>query len=495
VEKQIAFDKIFNDKEYFVQNAIPYSARYAKTPLNPLVMQSYISYTSTQYSNDDIKKLLKDPLQNYKQLQRVSEYLESTNAFYTNIVYYYATILTYDYMITPINDYKIGNDTLKSRFLEAAKIAKKTQIQSNFAHMMYRTLLNGETYWYDLSDDNNTIFKEIPSKFCRRALVDEDNLWRYYIDFKQIDQHEIREMPTEIRMAYKNYVESNDKKSTKKIRDLDIEIPKHLYLVSKKGFSISSRLTFEQHDYPFFANMFVDLNSYDSDKEYFSNFLKSDNIKLVHFKVPIDKNTGKPIMDYDKVQKYHDAANSNTSDAVAVITNPFDVEGIATDKASQNAINVSENARGNASFSSGVSETMWNATTTNGLKFSVQADASKVKHIMSFFDNLMNYKLKETKMAFSIDREITWYNKEDVYKTRKEALGMGDLYSGWISAGAYEPYDAIKIAEMEDALNFRDLFRPKLSAFQQSGDSGEVGQGAPEKDDKADVTDENQQYK
>lgn len=493
MKEQIAFDKIFDEKEHYVQSSIPYSSRYALSPYNPLIMQNYMNYTKSKYNNADIKRFLQNPISNYKNLQKVSEYLESTNAFYTNVVYYYSTILTYDYIIRPVHDYTVSAETLKKRYLSAARIAKQTQVQSNFSHMLYRTLLNGETYWYDLSDDDNTIFKEMPSEFCIKALIDNDNLWRYFVDLSKIDKNDIQELPSEVSIAYKNYKELDNKNGTKKIRDLDFEIPKKLYLVSKRGFCISSNLTFGHHSYPFFANMFIDLNSYDTDKEYFSNFVKSDNIKLVHFKVPIDKTTGKPIIAHDKIQKYHEVASSNTSDSVAVITNPFEVEGISTDKSSQKAINISENSRNNATFSSGVSDTMWNADTTNGLKYSLQADASKIRHIIVFFDNIMNYKLKEMKMSFSIDREITWYNKDEIYKTRKEALGMGELYSGWIAAGAYEPFDAMMIAEMEDALNFRDMFRPKLSAFQQS--SGDIKEGAPEKDDKADKTEEGQKYK
>jgi len=492
MSEQLEFYNVRDKKKHYTGEYLPPSSRYVRQPLNPLIMQSYINYSSKEYTNNDIKKMLKDPTHNYEQLQNVSRYLEANVAFYTNIVAYYASILTYDYMLTP-EQTDVKDTTLWNRYLNAAKICKDAKTQSHFTHMMYRTLMNGETYWYDLSDEQNTIFQEIPSSFCRRAMIDEDNLWRYYIDLRKIKQTELNEMPEEIRIAYKNYAETKDKKTTKKVRGINAEVPYYLYPVSKRGFSMSCTLNFEEHGYPFFANMFVDLNNFDNDKEYFNNTIKLNNIKLIHFKVPIDKNTGEPTMDYDDVRQYIDAAKSHLPDNVSPIANPFEAENITLDKSQQNSMNVSENSKDNVTFSSGISETMWNATTTNGLKFSVEADASKIKHLVVFFENLINYKIKDQKIKYTIDKEITWYNKSDVYKTRKEGMGMGDLYTGWISAGAYEPYDAIQIAQMENKLNFADLFRPKQSSFQQSGDSN--NQGAPEKDDKADVTEENQQYK
>jgi hypothetical protein len=395
-------------------------------------------------------------------------------------------------MLTPEQN-DVTKTTLKNRFLGAAKTCKDANIKSNFTHMMYRTLMNGETYWYDLSDEQNTIFQEIPSSFCRRAMIDEDNLWRYYIDLRKIKQTELNEMPEEIRIAYKNYAETKDKKTTKKVRGINAEVPYYLYPVSKRGFSMSCTLNFEEHGYPFFANMFIDLNNFDNDKEYFNNTIKLNNIKLIHFKVPIDKNTGEPTMTYDDVRDYVVAAKSQLPDNVSPITNPFEADNITLDKSQQSSMDVSKYSKDNVTFSSGISETMWNATTTNGLKFSVESDANQIKYLMIFFENLINYKIKDFKFKFTIDRDVTQYNKDEIYTRRVNALAAGFNYSTWFSATGIEPYDVIKMAEMEKALDFRELFEPKPLAYQQSGDGN--NEGAPEKDDKADVTEENQQYK
>lgn len=480
----------FNDNKPFIQP-------YAKSYLNTYVGQSYVYKSSVEYTNSSITTLLKDPLENYETLQDVSAYFEYNSAFYTNMVYYYATILTFDYIISENDNSTISPKTKKNRFMNAAKIIKDNQVQRNFPFMLYRTLINGESYWYDLSDNENTIFKEIPSKFCRRAYIDEDNLWRYYVDFSEVDSIEMKEMPDEIQVAYKNYITNKDKKRKKKLAGSDIEIPDYLYLVTKKGFSISSRLTFEEHDYPFFANMFVDINNYENDKEYFNDYIKDDNTKLIHQKIPTDSVTGKPMMPMDEAKQYHEATKGNVPSNIGVLTNPFEVEGIAMDKSQQQTINATENSRKNAEFSSGISETMWNASTTNGLKFSIENDASKIKHLMKFFEDLMNYKIKKEKMTFKVDTQITQYNKEDIYKTRKEALGMGESYMGWISAGAYEPYDAIMIAKLEKDLGFEDLFRPKQSAYNSNMDNGSTSDGAPTKDDsqRSDSTEKSDEYK
>jgi hypothetical protein len=74
-----------------------------------------------------------------------------------------------------------------------------------------------------------------------------------------------------------------------------ITIPDYLYQISDKGFAIFTHMRKVQHDYPYFANMFGDLNSLESDKDYQSDYIKENNLKLVHMKVPTDKESGKPL--------------------------------------------------------------------------------------------------------------------------------------------------------------------------------------------------------
>ena len=469
---------------------------FARSGLSTMMNQSYIYKPAMDISNEKIESLLQDPLKNYRELQRLSAYFQYVCPFYTNIIYHHASIMTYDYMIIPnLEKMSIKPETLKSRYMKASKLAKKTQVADNFTFMMFRTLANGEAYWYDLSDEHNTIFKEIPSKFCRRAFIDDDSLWRYYIDFTLLgDPSELQEMPREIQLAHESYLRvANDKKDKKrKIEGLNIEIPHHLYLVSAKGFSTSARRTFENHEYPFFANMFVDLNNFVNDAKYYNNFIKDENTKIIHMKLPTDPKTGLPIVDFDDMMAYHNAAKANVPSNVRVVTNPFELSGVDTNKSQQQVIDAIDVSKKNSIFGSGIASSIWEANTANELKLALVNDASRVKHLMSFFDNLMNYKLKEHSMLFYIDREITQYNKHEVYKQRKEGLGMGDLYTGWISAGAYEPYDAIMLAEMEKALDFESLFTPKTSAFQQSASDGEKGQ--PKKDEVSDGREESEGY-
>ena len=485
--EQISFDGVNNKNKHYIQE----HGQYAKTYLNPIVPQSYIIRTANSKTNADIKKLLSNPLTSYKELQGISRDFEYRSRAYTNIAWYNASIITFDYIIAPNTETVVKDKTLWGRYLDAARIAKTCQVKSNFPSMLYRTLVNGETFWYDLSDKTNVIFKEIPSSVCKMAMIDDDNLWRYYVDLNLIDSNELMEYPKEIRIAYKNYMDNIKQDSqfkNKKYLDSEfgIEIYNYLYLVTKKGFAMGCHMMFELHDYPYFSNMFVDVNNYESDKEYYNELIKDNNTKLVHFEVPLDK-MGEPTVEYDDIRKYHEAAKSHVPNNVKVLTNPFKPTGITLDKSQQQAISSSDNSRGNMAYSSGISETMWNASTTNGLKYSVEADAAKMKPLMKFFEDLMNYKMKESKMTFQILKEINQYNKIEWYKLLKDGMGSGDLRSGFMSAGVYEPYDYIVLARMEEQLDFDGLLKPKLMSAQMSG-SEEAGAPVKNGDDRSDET-------
>ena len=66
--------------------------------------------------------------------------------------------------------------------------------------------------------------------------------------------------------------------------------------------------------------------------------LKSENTviestKLIHQKLPIDKETGKVLMDMSVAKTYHNATKANMPKGTAITTNPLDLEAISLSKA------------------------------------------------------------------------------------------------------------------------------------------------------------------
>lgn len=449
-------DKI---KEFFVPR-LPHSM---KTNIPPMWAQTYTKALAQKYTEEQISGFLKDARANYQKLQEASEYLYNTSKLYQNFLYYLSTIMTFDYIIFPTDMDNIKEKTLWSRFETAAKTIYNIQPEYNFPLMLMRTLLNGETYWYDVSTDNAEIFYEIPSKYCQAAGFDSDKLWRYWVNLDLIDVNLLSELPAEIQNAYKNY---KDKK--KKEQD------DNFYLVSDRGFAMFCHGRNETHDYPYFSSMFIDLTRLEADKDYFNNFIKADNIKLIHCKVPIDEKTGLPIMEKNVIQDYHDSLKEHLPENVAPITNPFETEGINLDSAQKTSVNIVEMAKKNVQDDSGISDSMFAADTTMGLKYSTLADATNMYPLLSYFENYVNFKIKDQKFKCKFLR-INHHDKLEWNKQFASSLGTaGDIRSKYIATSQVGLYEFIMTAKMEKSLDLDSLMPIKENAFTQSG-TGEKG--------------------
>jgi hypothetical protein len=323
-----------------------------------------------------------------------------------------------------------------------------------------RTLLNGESYWYNISTENAEIFYEIPSKYCQAAGFDNNNLWRYWINLSLIDPNLINELPEEIQDAYDKY----NKKKNKTNDD-------NFYMVSDRGFAMFCHSRNETHDYPYFSSMFIDLTRLEADKDYFNNFIKADNIKLIHNKIPTDKD-GRPLMTKDEIKDYHDSCKEHVPDNVAPITNPFETEGINLDSAQKTSLNIVDVAKKNVQDDSGISDSMFAADTTMGLKYSTLADAANMYPLLSYFENYVNFKIRDQKFKCKFLR----LNHHDKLEWNKQfATGMGsagDNRSKYIATSQTGLYEFIMTAKMEKVLNFDSYMPIKETAFTQSGEKG-----------------------
>jgi uncharacterized protein YukJ len=261
--------------------------------------------------------------------------------------------------------------------------------------MLARTLVNGETYWYDLSEAKNEtpIIQEIPSKYCQMAFIDDKTgLWRYFVNLSLLNKESLVELPPEITEKYEKYITlTRDEQKMKVLNEeFGTQIPNHLYLVTPKGFSIFIHKQKAQHDYPFFSSMFVDINTMEDNKEYMDEYMKENNIKLVHLRVPIDKETGKPLMLKEFIEEFHNSAKEHLPKSVAPLTNPFEVQTLNFDKVQDTALNVLKDSKEVVQWDSGTSSTLFESNTTNGLKFSIEVDASKMYPLLSFFEDYAN---------------------------------------------------------------------------------------------------------
>jgi len=464
---------------------------FARSQVQPLWTTSPNNSSTRKYTSDAIGKLLLHPYSSYKELQNISNYLLYTSSAYNNFLDYLANALTWDYVLACEDLEKVNKTTIENRYIESAKTVYKINVKAIFSAMLKRVLANGETYFYNLTDNSNSIIVEIDSNICQLAQIDSNNIWRYYINLSFINSANLLELPEEIQTAYKKWIDNG--KPKKKVLIDGFELPEYLYPVSDKGFAIFIHMRKTQHDYPYLAHMFEDLNDLESDKTYMNDYIKENNIKLIHMKVPTDKDSGLPLMDKDVMQIYHDSAKEHLPSNVAPLTNPFTVESIALDKSQSTAINLVEHSTKVIMQDSGISDTIFNANSTNGLKYATLADATKLYPLFYFFENFVNLQIKQYKCKIKFLR-INYYNQLEWHERFYADVQAGGSRSLFAVTGGIEPYDIINLAKTEKAIGMDDLLEPKINASQQSGIENDNGRPKKKEDKASDSTNKVNEY-
>lgn len=461
-QPEILKQKLQESKELFWQP----NREFVKSKITPTWLSS-ASNRGTKYTVDQVKTLLGDPVKNYRKLQKISLHLWHTSPVYQNFIMYLATIMTFDYVLYPDDDKNAT--TLQKRLMQSAKIVKQAQVKTNFPNIMARTLLLGETFLYELIDKGNTIFKEIPNNICELAMVDDNNLWRYFVNLAFITPQSAYELPEEIQDEYYRWIEGgkNKKNVEKLIEGHLITIPAHYYLVSNKGYSVFAHMQKNSHDYPYLASMFPDLIRLEDDKEYFDEFIKEANLKIIHMKIPIDDD-GYPLLDKDTIDVYHETTKDHVPSTVKVATNPFEMVGINMDKGQSSFTNIVEHSDKVVKSDSGISSTIFEANTTNGLGYSTEADAAKMYPLLQYFTNIVNNMIKDTKWK-STFLPINIFNRKEWHERFTSDLANGGIRMKWISTGGLEIYDELMLAKAEQDMDLESLFPPKMSANQMSG--------------------------
>jgi len=441
---------------------------------------------SRPYTKKQIEKALKNPLVNYQLLQQVSNYLYAVSPSYQNHIDHMANILAFDYILFP-TDLTDNKTTMTKRLLSASKKAKQSQVKTVYPKMLERTLLQGETYWYTLTDNENTIYIEIPAKFCEVYEIDSNNLFRYKIRLDLLNNDIVKSLPDEIKNAYEYY--HNNKNQNKKNQKLDKNdaMDSLKYKVSERGFAILAHGMLSVHDYPYYANSFIDLLQLEEDKEYLNSYIKDDNVKMVHNKIKTDDD-GKPVMDADIIRQYHETDKKHVPKNVSVSTTPFDKEAISFDSSSRTQINLVEQSKKNVQDDSGISSLVFNneKSSSNALKDSIRADKNRMLSFLKFFNAVLSYQLKQFKFIASF-LETDKFTRPDDHEDIRTDLQSGGSRMLFIATSGIEIYDFMQVSQLEKIIDIDDYMPIMIPGSQQSGLDGEKKNGRPVK--KKDITD------
>lgn len=436
-----------------------------------------ITANSTQrrrkYPRQQVRNFLKDPYRNNEKLQEVSQYLKSTSGNYFRIIKYLSGIATLDYILSPNSKAKLENPSkILDDYKKAAIMLEKMNIKYNFRWILERLLENGEIYLYEIEDSKGIVYKEIPPGLCRIVAIDK-GVYRYEINLNAFRGDMIETFPIEIQNAV-------EKKADYK---------EGWYPVSDKGFAFNAIGNYE-HGYPVLSMMFDDVMGLEDTKDLIEGKTKLDAIKLVHQKIPLDKEGKRPIFDNKTAKIYHEATKKGLPEGVAITTNPLDISQIPFDKADARETDIIERSERNIWNSVGISDMIFSNNKASGeaLKRSIIADETLVYPFLYMFANFINNKIEKTKFSLSF-LEVSYFGREEKLKTYKDMLGYGGSRMYFMALQGFEPIEILNLLEFEQEILDIDKFMiPKQTSHTLSG---EEDNGRPTQEDKGEEVSDN----
>lgn len=436
--------------------------------LNGISTLSSEMYRPRQISRDQIRRAVLNPYSNVDILQQASMLLKATNGIYKKILNYQSTILTNDYMILPVDCSKIKSmDKMDSAYQEIATYLDKFNVKETACWIYERLFEQGELYIYKLEDSSGIVLQEIPNTYCKITSI-QNKVQKYGINLTKLTDKTVVYMPLEIQNAYADY-RAGRLKTTDLIDNSYYEVKNNAV-----AFNLDKQAT---KGIPFFATAFDDLMELEDMKDLKSETAILESIKLIHQKLPIDKETGVVLMDFNVAKAYHNATKANLPKGTSITTNPLDLQTLTLGDSGSKINDSVAQSLNNIYDTMGINNELFNGShsTTQAIVSGIVADGLLTKRAQMLVENWLNYELSSYKKNGTTWKmkfiDSTHFDRDMRATAAREDMAFGGMRTEYLASKGYTPLESRNLLKMEQLLGFDSLMIPQQSAHTTSNTS------------------------
>jgi hypothetical protein len=430
--------------------------------------------TYMKYSKEQVMKAL--DASNNSTLRIMSNYFFNVSGEYRRILHYFSSILTFDYLVIP-RAYDDSVDYQKT-LDKVLKYTDNANIKETNRFISFITLLDGVFFGYERTLGENTVLQQLPFEYCRSKFKINNN---HAIEFnlRFFDQYKDPEQKIEIFSAFPDeffdaYLDYKKGNSTE-------------WVLLNPNFARCHKLTDNQT--PFFSTVFPELINLTEYKEMDKSKDNMDLYRLIVQKLPLDKNTGLPMLKLEEGQALHkNAKNMITQEGIDVLTTPLDVESISLQEKGQTLRDNIERANNRVYNTTGSSKILFNSGSDGGsigLSNSLKVDEALLFSLLDqnklWYENRFTLINKDKKVFYEIlFPPITIFNWKEMYDMYKEAATLGYSKLMPLTAMGIKQTTFMSLMKFEnDYLKLMDKMKPLQTSYTQTDNTG----GAPKKDD------------
>lgn len=407
----------------------------------------------------EIKKLMKNPSENAKELQKIYNTIRITSGTLKEIVLYKSEIPTYDHYMIPLDMSKYKDaDALEKAEFKAATQLEKYKLKYNIPWMVHRIIEQGVLYNYKVKTTNEIYFIEIPSDKCTITSF-KDGIWRFGINVKKFNSKNILSYPEEIQRVYNDYKEG-------KLRDELID--NTYYELSENAFAFSLD-RFTENGIPYYVHLLSDLVTLAELKDIETASAKLDNYKLIH-QIPLtDKNNGKLQHTQEVNTMYHNALKKQVPDGVGVVTSPLDIKSVSLGNSKESKMNYNNKLEESIYSAAGVNSELMNGSKSSNEAIALGSviDTLLAFKILRIISNWLNLDLKKNSTTRNWKVEFlksTNYNQQLMITNARSNITTWMSKRMYMALMGHSPLDAINIIKYEDMLGLNTLLQPLMTS-------------------------------
>lgn len=434
------------------------------------------SPTYTRFTKENILSYMQSPASNEKNLRNASIYMYDASSQYRRLVEYYAFILTWAFVVAPLNydPSKVKEDSFRKQYLKVTSQLDMMNLKHELQKAALITYRDGILYGAIWSTNNSFYIQRINPDYCSLTSI-SDGTWQYSVDMSKIQESKLILYPPEFTTMYNTYRSGGQKWQ---------EVPDNI------SFCLKADETNPNYSVPPWCStlpMLYDLETYKALQE---TATKLSNYKMLSMKIPLNPD-GTPQLDWDLAEEYYKQLVKQLPPYVGAAISPMQLDSFNFEKASGTQdVDTVARAEQQYWFDTGTSALLHGsnvANTAGALKMSVTSDEEIAFGLMTQAERLINRFLKAMPgtVKFKIQfLPITVYNYADKVKMYREAASLGIPGSKAAYAAAIEMHqtDLSGYQFIESSLLGCADWEPLNSSFTKSAPSDKQS-GRPQKDD------------
>lgn len=448
------------------------------------------SVTYTQYTKEDYRSYIQNPISNEKNLRAMSQFLARVSMPYKRILWYYASIPRFYWNLTPKIDFLEPPDEedLLIKYAEMTKIVENLSLEQEMKNVMYFTLRDGVFYGFLYEDDDATFIHRLDPDYCRPVQL-ESGVFNFAFDYSYFRKYPeaLETWDSSFQTGYNAY-------------QSDVTNMRWQILDPQRTICIKADPDLDEH-IPFFIGIFealldlIDARTLQRNKDIIENY------KLIVQKIPLfnEGSTKDPDdfkLELETVQAFAAQLADNVPENVGLATSPMEIDTVDF-KQDDNSNDILSTSMRTVFDDSGVSQMLFNSNTSGsvGLDASIKTDISLswniVESIEKWVKRYVNYKTSSISFSFEI-LDVNIFNKDSAVDLELKLSNAGVPNKMKLAATAgMSPADVMSAQIFENQiLKVHENWIPLKSAYTMSSKTEDEA-GRPESTEPNDNTDKN----